>query len=337
MAKQYRRDDYLYGSARVRALESGLVGRERLTRLSEAADCAEIMRLLIDGGFTPTYGEDGETLLREQTLLRRLADGYAELSSMTRESRPWDFLRFPYDCNNGKVLIKCFFRGRSPDSMLLDGLGTVSVADAKAAFENKDYSAFPAHMAQAMREAEETLAKTSNPQRVDLLMDRACYADMLAFAREGGSAYAVDLVRTRIDLLNIMTCLRLLRMPSSDTVRLLLAEAHILGGTLDGQLLDEALSRGAELLAERLSYTRYDRLGEAIRANADLGRIERLADDLWLTRARGAQYVAFGAEILIGYAVAIEYEVKNLRILLAGKDAGLSAEKIRERLRESYV
>ena len=41
--------------------------------------------------------------------------------------------------------------------------------------------------------------------------------------------------------------------------------------------------------------------------------------------------------VLIGYLLGSEYEVRNLRILLAGLEAGLPAATLRERMRESYV
>ena len=53
--------------------------------------------------------------------------------------------------------------------------------------------------------------------------------------------------------------------------------------------------------------------------------------------AREAKMVSFGAEILVGYLIAREYEVKNLRILLAGKSVGLTTDALRERMRLSYV
>ena len=65
--------------------------------------------------------------------------------------------------------------------------------------------------------------------------------------------------------------------------------------------------------------------------------MEKWADDFWMELVRDAKFVPFGAEVFIGYAIALEYEIKNIRILLAGKDAGLDSDVIRERLRKSYV
>ena len=51
----------------------------------------------------------------------------------------------------------------------------------------------------------------------------------------------------------------------------------------------------------------------------------------------GARYVAFGEAPLIGYLAARETELTNVRVILSGRLAGLDADTIRERLRESYV
>ena len=47
--------------------------------------------------------------------------------------------------------------------------------------------------------------------------------------------------------------------------------------------------------------------------------------------------MAFGEHPLIGYLYAKENELTTIRIILTGRLAGLDAETIRERLRESYV
>ena len=47
--------------------------------------------------------------------------------------------------------------------------------------------------------------------------------------------------------------------------------------------------------------------------------------------------MAFGEAPLIGYLAAKENELTNVRVLISGRLAGLDADTIRERLRESYV
>ena len=66
-------------------------------------------------------------------------------------------------------------------------------------------------------------------------------------------------------------------------------------------------------------------------------KFERIADDMKLKYVKDAKYVSFGIEPLIGYLIAKEMEIKNLRIILTGKVTEVPVEKISERLRDTYV
>ncbi|MBO5938237.1 MAG: V-type ATPase subunit [Clostridia bacterium] len=338
MEGKYRNTDYMYASARIRALEGRIAGRERLERMIEARSSGEILSSLGEYGFSLVRaGADGTgAILREPTLASALTEAYAELFAMTEQSRVIDFLRYPTDCNNVKAQIKCFSRGVDARGLMIDGVGTLSLAEVENAFREKDFSAFPARLAEMIPVAEKQFAETRNPQVVDLLLDRACYEDMLASAKASGVAFAVRLVETKIDLQNVITCVRLIRMALGTAGEAMLEEAYLVGGTVELSMLREALSEGEAWLSERLLYTRYSDLLSA-EEHLSLGQIEVRADDLFMEIVREAKYTPFGAEVLIGYAIAVEYEVKNIRIILAAKDAGLAPDGIRERLRKSYV
>ena len=49
------------------------------------------------------------------------------------------------------------------------------------------------------------------------------------------------------------------------------------------------------------------------------------------------QRMPYGPEIIFAYVHAKEIEIKNLRVCLVGRANGLSADFIKERLREIYV
>lgn len=55
--------------------------------------------------------------------------------------------------------------------------------------------------------------------------------------------------------------------------------------------------------------------------------------DIWPRPAR----VPFGEETVIGYLYAREAEITAVRIIMAGRMAGLDGETIRSRLRATYV
>ena len=68
-----------------------------------------------------------------------------------------------------------------------------------------------------------------------------------------------------------------------------------------------------------------------------LSLVERAADDCYMAMVRADARIPFGAAVAGGYLVGCETAVKNLRILLAAKDAGLPVDTLRERMRVSYV
>ena len=334
MAKGYNATEYMYSSARIRSMETRIATAEQIARLADAQSADAVLGSLGEFGFEAVYGADGK-LSREDTLLGVLKEGFSAVGEMEC-SGAVDFLKYQYDCNNIKALIKCGAAGVSEESMLLE-LGSVSVADTKRAYLDKDYSAFPENMARAIAEAEEAFAATANPQKVDFLIDRAAFADMLVSAKESGVPLAEKLVLTKIDLVNIMMAVRLIRMKLGAQAEALFAEVYVDGGSLDKETLCGAVSAGEDRLCEAIAYSAYSAFAELISSEASLGRLEKAADDMWVSIAKEAKYAPFGAEVAIGYIFALEYEVKNIRIVLAGKEAGLSSDIIRERLRECYV
>ena len=117
-----------------------------------------------------------------------------------------------------------------------------------------------------------------------------------------------------------------------------LGEFFLPGGTVGEPDLAAWSEAGEETLLSRLHRTDCERFAKrAAETDGTAAALERAADDELMEVAREAKMVSFGAEILVGYLIAREYEVKNLRILLAGKSVGLTTDALRERMRLSYV
>lgn len=331
--------DLFYACARVRALETGLLGRDALTRLSDAPSLDACYALLAEYGYTLKTDEKSGKILREESLLGGLRAAFNEITALTENtnSKAFALWRYPYDCNNIKAAIKCFARKTDCDSMLFD-FGTVSVDAVKKAVATNDFSAFPDEMAEGAREAVSTFAKTGNPQLIDLILDKACYRQMLSDAKESGVEYAVRLVKTKIDFINLVSCVRVLRMRSGEAGRSLLCEALIDGGEMPADAILALYEDGERGFWEHLLYTDYKRFANAVEGREpSLTAVERAADNVWMSLVREARFISHGEEILIGYLLGVECEVRNVRVILAGKAAGLSSETVWERIRDSYV
>ena len=195
----------------------------------------------------------------------------------------------------------------------------------------------PIAIAYAGAKAREVLGTTSDPQLSDIVLDRWCYRDLAQVAESTGSAFLMGYVQTQIDAANLRTLVRTLRMGKGpEFLRGVLLE----GGELSAdQLLEVSANRGAGL-AELYGPTHFQKAAEAAAEavkGGSLTEFEKLCDDAVSNYLADAQFVPFGEAPLVGYLAARETEYTNLRILLMGRGAGLSAEVIRSRLRQSYV
>lgn len=328
--------DYLYGSAHVRALENAIVGRDRVLRMADAASLADAYGLLEDGSIRLIRDENGE-ILREESLLEILGNAYKTVRMLAPDSGAIRLWLYPYDCNNLKAAIKAFIRRIDPTSMMFD-FGTVPAEEIIEMVKRGSFRSFPAAICAAASAAVEAYAKTKNPQQIDLILDRACYAEMLREASATGNDYVEGLVRAKIDLVNVSMAIRVLRMKSGDAGRALLEDSLLDGGRLDKNSLLHAFFLGEEALLSYLGGTDYSRVADAISASdGSTSVLDRIADDYWMTMIRETKFIPMGLEVMVSFLLAHEYEVKNLRIVLAGKEAGLPSSTIRERIREGYV
>lgn len=336
MSKHPQQTAYMYASSRMRALETRIVGRERIEHLADAASMDELYARLVDCGVTLVRDERGDVQI-EPTLQGILKQALDDVLEAAPAPELFGFLRYPYDCHNIKSAIKSHLRGLSPMEML-SPLGTVSMEAVAKMPVTGDFSGLPAAMEQAAPLAMQAYAKTSNPRAIDLIIDKACYADMLASARQSGDELHVQLVRTAIDLTNLLICLRLVRMQAGEQGEMLLDQAMLAGGEIDVGSFKKAYAQGEDAVISCLTGTAYDKLAASLREKGrTAAEAERLVDDYRMELVRTVRYTTFGASVLTAYFYAQEYAIKNIRIVAAAKRAGLDAQTIRERIRVSYV
>ena len=328
--------DYLFGSANIRTLEGAIIGRERIEKLLNTKTTDEAWSLLSDWGVNVVRNDDGK-LMREETLLGILKGAYARLCELAPDSDALRLWLYPYDCNNLKAAQKAFIRGIDPTSMLFD-FGTLSASAIVKMVETGNYEGLPLNLQASAQSAMEEYAKTKNPQVIDLILDKACWRDMLAAAKASGEAFVVRLVETRIDLLNTMIALRILRMKNGEIGKVLFAEAFLEGGKLSFARMTDCMANGEEALLKYLSHSDYSAFATSFaKSDKTLSVAEKLADNYWMSLILANKFVPDGLEVMISFLAAHEYEVKNLRILLSGKEAGIATATIRERIRDSYV
>ena len=343
--KKLQPTEYMYASARMRAMENRLIGRERIELLVEARSSDEVMDRLAEFGLSPVEADgdpaalpagEAQSRAREGMLLAVLREAYHEVETSVPDPAVFRYFRYPYDCNNIKAAIKCAVRGISAEDMLFD-FGTVPADEVETLLREGKYDRFPGAMAAAIPVAKEAFDTTADPRRIDTVMDRACYEAMLADAAASGDETLLGWLKAKLDLTNILMTLRILRMGMGSVGGAFLEESLLPGGTLDRAFFAETYEGGEARLWEALAPTAYGRLAAVTGDPRLLSAVEKAADDLYMELVRKDARTPFGAPVVGGYLVGCETAVKNIRIILAAKDAELDSAVLRERIRVSYV
>lgn len=319
--------EYTYICAKIRAMEARLPSMSKLERLIDAS-VAEESLLLKEFGLDTSQG-------LENAVSKKLCDEINEIKKTLPDESLVKLFLYQYDCNNVKTLIKCRGRGISADGMLFS-CGSVSEEDARRTAGAGDFSLYPENMARAADQAAAAFASTGNPQTVDVLLDRACYLDMLE-----GAAVCEEVrewIKMKIDITNAMITLRLIRMggvAASDMLNDMLLD----GGDVDKELFIRSRELGESELIARLGKVGFSAATDALSRKGafSLGDAEKAFDDLYMSVVRKTKFVQLGARIVAAYIIALEYSIKNIRIILAGKEASLDGDAIRGMLREGYV
>lgn len=325
--------DYLFLSTRIRALECGLLSRERMERMLDAPTAADAAKILQECGY-PEMEEitvDGINAMLAKVRARTFEDLY--LSAPDRNII--DLFRVKYDYHNAKVLLKSEARGVEANDLLVD-TGRVSSAALQDCVRTSDFRGLPGRLAGAIVRARETLGSTGDPQLSDFVLDQAYFEDLSDLARESGSAFLEGYVRISIDAANLKSLVRTLRMgKDADFLKGVL----FTGGSLDLQRLLNAVNTGGSIV-DLYAFTLLRDAAEAgagALSGGGLTLFEKRCDNAVTAYLSGAKYVAFGEAPLVAYLAARESELTAVRIIMTGRLADLPADVIRERLRDSYV
>lgn len=333
MSKRIKDTDYLYLSARLRAMENSLLTQARMERMLDAPTPEDAAKVLTECGYQELSRVDVDTV---NDLLAQARDQVMyDLASCAPDPRMVDVFQIKYDYHNAKVLLKSEARGEDPQRLLVDA-GRVPGKVLAAAVAESEFGSLPAPLAKAIQAARELLGTTKDPQQADFLLDQAYFQEMEALAKETGSGFLQGYVRLMVDVANLRSLVRVIRMgKDGDFLKTVLFQ----GGSMDLRRLIAAAegSASVEEVYASSSLAEAAQLGQAAVSGGGLTAFEKACDNALMAYLTQAKRVAFGEQPLIAYLAAKDSEFTAVRIIMTGRLAGLSADVIRERLRDAYV
>lgn len=322
-----RDTEYMYISAAISAKEGQISGKVRVRSYLECDTLSELCALV-----GVEVDAEGEREALEAHFDKAVRDAFEFVKRNAPTPEYFDFLLYEYDACNLKTLLKGMIREMNVDSMLYE-IGSASVDDLKNALITRKFDeVLPKNMAEAATEAYEAYSRTRDARVIDLIIDKACFADMLENAGLCGCKLAIDLVRVRIDSINIMTLQRILKSDIPDKVSTL-DMAFILGAEISLDRLIRVIEDSEYSLLDALDGTKYKDIVRSLGSDFGFLALERALDMEYLSLIEDVKYIPFGAEVVCSYLVNTLNEAKNARIIIAGISAALTKEKLRERLR----
>ncbi len=309
--------DYAYAVGRIRVLETKLLPVGFFERLLNTTSLDETLRLMGETDYgSKDCDADFENILEEQLLevyhfLRRQTSDAPELLVFLRR----------WDIHNLKLLVAAEAEGHPSI------LGVTPFEELEEMVTNSEYTELPLEFNEVLENLPE-----GGPERAAAL-DKAYYGYGRRILGKCSQLLG-DYWQTRLDLINLQIFLRL-RNANASTKEFF--KFMVEPGIIESEKWAELFNAPYQNLALLLSNSPYQNL---LRGGEEIFKylpfLERETDNFLLEIIKEAKMISLGIEPLIGYLLAKEREVLNLRLVFAGKKNKLPAETVRRRLRNVY-
>lgn len=328
---------YAYGVARVRVLENKLLTRDKVERMVDAPSSDDALKILAETDYGVGIAELTDPGEYEKLLNNEAEKSHEFITTISPDPEITDLFFLKYDMHNLKVLFKARLLETEAEELLLRS-GTIPMAVLKEAVQDKNYLHLPAFLKVILEELENTLSIKTDPQAVDLILDRGMYQEIMRVCKTKKNTFVINYFAQQIDLVNLESFLRVKKMEEGVDF---LKEILIPEGNMKISFFIQAIEESLEQLMVKLAYSDYGKVVsqgiDSFLKNGNITEFEKLADEYLLSFVKAAKRNPFGIEPIIGYLLAKENEANLIRIVMVGKMNNIPTEKIRKRLRDVYV
>ncbi len=301
---------YIFAVGRIRALEARLLGSDLLTRLVGSDTDEEAFRVL---------SETDYKTLRQKSL----DEFFYEASEDTVNLLKGLSLDEPLTC------ILSSRQGFASARVALKSALAGDKMEPKGVRENN--TGLSREVADAAKRAEAVFSKSGSWREVDIIFEKEWLRCIHLELKKLGSDFLEELLLRFVDLTNIKSFFRL-KVMSAEKVSL--ANALLDYGSLEKALFISSYEEAVDVFPGKVAHTSYGELvreGEGyLRENNSLARLERRASEHILGFLKKSRYVVSGCEPIIAYLIFKENELRSLRTILTGKQAGIGKDFIKE-------
>ena len=326
------RENFIQSSVRIRHAEKKLLTKQQLQRLADAKNLEDAIKLLNETSYSSELSKLDRPENYEQVLSEVLNKTYKEAMEISPEKSLVEILSCKYDYHNLKVLVKENILKEKFDSMYCMLDGNEIEAFRELALKNDE------GLSKDFKECLDFFETTKDPQDIDVFIDKKYFEKVLSLAEDFKLEMITEYFKAMIDFINLRT---FIRCRKQNQVKETLEKVLIKGGDIETDKILDMFYEDIEILPVKLKAYKIGRvlskIVEEYKNTNSLNGFEKSMDDYLVEIVRKAKSIHYGAEVIFSFLFAKELEIKNLRLILVGKVNGLSADFIKERLREVYV
>lgn len=326
------RENFIQSSVRIRHLEKSLLTKQQFERLADCKDLQEVIRFLNETSYSSELSKLDRAENYEKVLSEVLNKTYKEVMGISPEKSLVEIITCKYDYHNLKVLVKENILKEKFNSMycMLDENEVETFRE--LAVKNEE------DLSKDFKECLEFFETTKDPQDIDIFIDKKYFEKVLSLSESFGLDMISEYFRAMIDFINLRT---FIRCRKQNQVKETLKKVLIEGGDVETDKILEMFHDDIEILSVKLKAYKIGKvlakIVEEFKNTNSLNSFEKSMDDYLVEIVRKTKSINYGAEVIFSFLFAKELEIKNLRLILVGKVNDLSAEFIKERLREVYV
>ena len=233
------------------------------------------------------------------------------------------------DYFNVKLILKSKIQGKEYKNNLIDS-GTISKDEISTIMEKEEYDRLDKNMKEAIKQAIELYEKTKMPFVIDSILDKECFKKIKKLAEKINNEFIIKYIEKLIDITNIKTFFRTRKIYKQPSI---FEISYIEGGKINLKIFMENLKEDDQNLKYKfMGFS--DTIEQALYHYENL---DKFCDNYIMNYMKEAKLKALTIEPIVAYLYAKQTEFKNIRIIFTGKLNNISDEKIKERLRESYV
>jgi len=326
------RENFIQSSVRIRHAEKKLLTKQQLQRLADAKNLEDAIKLLNETSYSSELSKLDRPENYEQVLSEVLNKTYKEAMEISPEKSLVEILSCKYDYHNLKVLVKENILKEKFDSMYCMLDENEIEAFRELALKNDE------GLSKDFKECLDFFETTKDPQDIDIFIDKKYFEKVLSLAEGFKLEMITEYFKAMIDFINLRT---FIRCRKQNQVKETLEKVLIKGGDVETDKILDMFYEDIEILPIKLKAYKIGRvlskIVEEYKNTNSLNSFEKSMDDYLVEIVRKAKSIHYGAEVIFSFLFAKELEIKNLRLILVGKVNGLSADFIKERLREVYV